>query len=162
MTKQGRSKPVKRIGIISDTHGLLRPSVHDAFKDVDMIIHAGDVGTVAVYRALEKIAPVTAVSGNMDNGLLTSFLSETELIRVNGFGIYVLHDLFALDRDPATEDIHLVISGHTHRPELTASQGVKYLNPGSAGHRRFHLPISVALVTISDNHLKARHIILEP
>ncbi|MBW2370187.1 MAG: metallophosphoesterase family protein, partial [Deltaproteobacteria bacterium] len=151
MTKQNRSTTEKKIGVISDTHGLLRPTVNDVFKGVDMIIHAGDIGTVALYRALEKIAPVTAVFGNMDNGPLINFLSETEFIRVNGFGIYVLHDIFMLDRDPAVEGIHLVISGHTHRPELTAGKGVQYLNPGSAGHRRFHLPISVAILTISES-----------
>lgn len=147
-----------KIGVISDTHGLLRPGVQTAFQDVDMILHAGDIGSMDILRALEKIAPVTAVCGNMDNGALDNLLSVTELIHIGNIIIYMLHDLLMLDQKPKFPDVQIVISGHTHSPSIKTHEKVTYLNPGSAGPKRHRLPVTVAILEIEGSHISAKHV----
>ncbi len=149
-----------KIGVISDTHGLIRPGVYKALQGVDMILHAGDVGSIDTLKSLEKIAPVTAVSGNMD-GAMGNLLSETELIHVGDVNIYMLHDLILLDRAPDTSDIQVVISGHTHRPALLTKGNVTYLNPGSAGPKRYRLPVTAAILFIEGSDVSVRHVEIE-
>ena len=142
------SKRPTTIGILSDTHGLLRPQVIEALSGCDQILHAGDIGDAAVLERLARIASVAAVRGNMDYGTWSNGLPVKEMVAVEGVFFYVLHDLQRLDLDPPAAGIHVVVSGHTHRPEIIRKNGVTYLNPGSAGHRRSHLPVSIALVKI--------------
>jgi uncharacterized protein len=136
------------LGIISDTHGLMRPEAIKALEGVEMIIHAGDIGTPEVLETLHAIAPVVAVRGNNDKGDWAHALPETEVVEVGSVVLYVLHDVNTLDLDPVTAGFHAVISGHSHRPAMSKRQGVLFLNPGSAGPRRFKLPVSVARITI--------------
>jgi putative phosphoesterase len=143
------------IGVISDTHGLLRPEALDALRGSEHIIHAGDVGKPEVLDALRTIAPVTAVRGNVDHGAWADRLPITEVVELAGVSVYVLHDLKQLDLDPNAADLAAVISGHTHQPKSEMKKGVLYLNPGSAGPRRFHLPITVGHLRIEDRHLSA-------
>ena len=145
---------IKSLALLSDTHGLLRDSVTDALQDVDLIIHAGDVGNRSLLQRLEAIAPVIAVRGNVDHELL--YLPLAEVVSVNGRLIYVLHDLSLLDLDPATAGFAMVVSGHSHRPRIHRQNGVLYVNPGSIGPRRFRLPISLAKVTFDRQELKVR------
>ena len=137
------------IGIISDTHGKLRATAADSLKGVDAIIHAGDVGGRQVLDKLKEIAPVFAVRGNMDGGSLRKSLPETELVEIENTLIYVLHNRDLLDIDPKASGISCVVYGHSHEPSFTKKDGVFYLNPGSAGPRRFSLPVTLSLVTIS-------------
>lgn len=141
------------VGILSDTHGLLRPEVADALSGTDRILHAGDIGDETVLRRLHAIAPVTAVRGNMDHGSWSNRLAVSEMIEIAGFWFYVIHDLYRLDLDPAAAGIHVVVNGHTHRPELVRRAGVVYLNPGSAGYRRSSDPIGIAVVRIENGRL---------
>jgi uncharacterized protein len=150
--------PGPRLGVISDTHGLLRPEVLTALAGVDLIIHAGDVGDPRVLDRLERIAPVHAVRGNTDRGEWAQALPPTRVLEVENIHIYVLHELFALDLDPAAAGLAAVIYGHSHSPHLERKNGVLYLNPGSAGPRRFTLPVSLALVEIKGNGLEAEFI----
>jgi hypothetical protein len=150
-----------RIGLISDTHGLLRPEVVVAFKGVDRILHAGDIDQPQVLAALEEIAPVTAVRGNMDSGRWARRLPASDTIEVDGLYLHVLHDLQRLDLDPLAADISAVISGHTHRPLIEERQGVVYINPGSAGYGRSGQPASVARLSISQAKLTAEIIELK-
>jgi len=140
------------IGVISDTHGHLRAEVASALKGVDLIIHAGDIGKPEVLAALDKIAPVHAVRGNMD-GHWAFGLPETEVVEVGDFLLYVLHDLFRLDIDPVAAGFAAVINGHTHTAAIEKREGVLYLNPGSAAC--FKSPATVALLRIRDNSLQA-------
>ncbi|MGE0083251.1 MAG: metallophosphoesterase family protein [Desulfococcaceae bacterium] len=140
------------VGVISDTHGLLRSEIYKTFKYVDLIIHAGDVGSKEVLKELEKIAPIVAVQGNTD-GKWADCLHSTEVAQIGDVQCYVLHDLWLFDLDPKTAGFHAVISGHTHRPKIENKDGVLYLNPGSAGPRRFDCPISVALLEIQGTRL---------
>lgn len=157
-----KKAPATRVvGVLSDTHGLLRPEAIRAFEGVDLIIHAGDVGSEEVIRALEKIAPVKAVRGNVDKGEWARRLPTTETVEVGRALIYVVHDRTALDLDPRV-GFKAVISGHSHRPSATMREGVLYLNPGSAGPRRFKLPVSVARLYVRGESLEARLIELEP
>jgi uncharacterized protein len=137
------------IGVISDTHGMLRTSAHDALKGVDMIIHAGDVGSLEVLKVLKEIAPVYAVRGNMDGGKLGTILSPTEVVDINGTLFYVLHDLARLDLDPSAAGFSGIIYGHSHNPTCYEKDGILYLNPGSAGPKRFGLPVTLVLMTIN-------------
>lgn len=137
-----------KVGIISDTHGLLRPEAEAALAGVAHIIHAGDIGAPDIVPRLAAIAPVTAIRGNVDTGAWASAYPETALVRLAGWLLYVLHDRSALDREPAAEGIDVVISGHSHRPSVEAMGGVLYLNPGSAGRRRFDLPVTLALLEL--------------
>jgi putative phosphoesterase len=136
------------VGVISDTHGLLRPEALRALARSRHIVHAGDIGDPAVLAALAEIAPITAVRGNNDRGPWASKLGETVLLEIAQTRIYVIHDLAQLDIDPLAEGVGVVIAGHSHRPASRMERGVLYLNPGSAGPRRFNLPITVARLTL--------------
>jgi len=144
-----------RIGVISDTHGLLRPEVLPALAGVDRILHLGDVGKFSILSELEKIAPVTAIRGNIDREGPCSKLPETEVALIEdsknvSHYVYMLHDLNTLHLDPAAGKFAAVLSGHTHVPNFYTKKGVLYLNPGSCGPRRFQLPITIGLLTVSD------------
>ncbi|HYC41573.1 MAG TPA: metallophosphoesterase family protein [Noviherbaspirillum sp.] len=145
-----------RVGLISDTHNLLRTEARLALKGVDHIIHAGDICDAAVLRELEAIAPVTAVRGNNDRGPWAESLHERERIEVGGVSIYIVHDLHDLDVVPEAVGIKVVITGHSHRPLMKMENGVLYINPGSAGPRRFTLPISIGFLEIADGRAKGR------
>lgn len=144
-----------RIGIISDTHGLLRPEAQRALQGVDIIIHAGDVGAAEILAQLKLIAPVFAVRGNVDTQLWALELPLTAVVEMSGFRFYVLHNLRDLDLKPQAEGFDAVIAGHTHQPEQRNESGVLYLNPGSAGPRRFQLPVTVALLELDRKPWKA-------
>lgn len=132
------------IGVISDTHGLLRPQARDELAEVDLIVHAGDIGSLSVLESLRSLAPVVAVRGNVDCGEWAWDLPFSEVVEVGSHLIYVLHALDHLDLDPAAAQFSAVICGHSHRPHAERRKGVLYLNPGSAGPRRFHLPVALA------------------
>jgi putative phosphoesterase len=138
-----------RIGVVSDTHGLLRPEIAPALAGVERILHLGDVGKPSILKALGKIAPVTAIRGNIDREGPCSELPETDVLLLNGRYIYMLHDLNTLHLDPAAGRFAAVLSGHTHVPNFYTRKGVLYLNPGSCGPRRFHLPITIGLLTVT-------------
>jgi putative phosphoesterase len=132
------------VGVISDTHGLLRPGALQALAGSELILHAGDVGGPEVLEELGRLAPVVAVRGNNDRGVWAEALAEYEAVEVNNTFVYVLHDLKELDIAPAASGFRVVVSGHSHKPLIEERRGVLYLNPGSAGPRRFKLPITVA------------------
>ncbi len=136
------------IGVISDTHGLLRPAALAALRGVDRIVHAGDVGAPEVLRGLETIAPVTAVRGNNDHGPWAAKLPLTDVLELNEVMLYVIHDVKELDVDPRVAGLAAVIAGHSHRPIAEERDGVLFFNPGSAGPRRFRLPISVGRLRV--------------
>jgi putative phosphoesterase len=142
------------IGIISDTHGLLRPEALRALAHVDHIIHGGDIGDPEIVTALRRIAPVTAIRGNVDTGEWATEFAETEFVRLAGRLFYVLHDLNTLQVDPVAEGIDVIVSGHSHVPKINTVDGLLYLNPGSAGRRRFKLPITLARLEIAPDGLK--------
>ena len=150
-----RTRPA-RVGLISDTHGLLRPEATAFLRGSDFIVHAGDIVDAAILDRLAAIAPVTAVRGNNDKGAWAMRLSETEVLEIDEVLIYVLHDLAALDVDPAAAGFRVVVSGHSHRPRITERDGVLYVNPGSAGPRRFSLPIAAAELTNAGVSIDAR------
>jgi putative phosphoesterase len=143
-----------RIGIISDTHGLLRPEAADRLAGVHHIIHAGDIGSPEVIASLRKIAPTTAIRGNIDRDEWARDYPDTELVKLAGRSIYVLHNLKELNLDPVASRIDIVVSGHSHRPRIETIDGVLYLNPGSAGPRRFTLPIALATLELTDSGLQ--------
>ena len=143
-----------KIGVISDTHGLLRPEAVEAMRRVDHILHAGDVGDAAILDQLRQLAPLTAIRGNVDHRGPCSRLPEVELIELNGHSIYMLHDVLALDLDPVAAGIQVVISGHSHKPLIEWKKGVLYFNPGSAGPRRFSLPVSVGYLFIDEDRIE--------
>jgi putative phosphoesterase len=151
-----------KIGIISDTHGLLRPEVAPALKGVNQILHLGDVGKISILDELRKIAPVTAVRGNVDREGHCAKLPETDVVLIEGHYIYMLHDLKALHLNPAAARFAAVLSGHTHVPNYTTKKGVLYFNPGSCGPRRFDLPVTVGILTIYSDELKPQIIYLDP
>jgi putative phosphoesterase len=138
-----------KIGIISDTHGLLRPEVAPALKGVDRILHLGDVGKISILDELAKIAPVTAIRGNVDCDGPCAKLPETEVVLVEGVYLYMVHDVKALNLDPAAAKFAAVLSGHTHVPNFHTRKGVLYFNPGSCGPRRFELPVTIGVLTLS-------------
>jgi len=144
------------IGVISDTHGLLRPEAKEALKGVDFILHAGDIGKPQVLEELRAIAPVIVVRGNNDKGQWADAIPERKVFEIGVIAIYILHDLKELDLDPATAGFKVVISGHSHQPSLKESRGVLFLNPGSAGPRRFKLPVSVAHLHIIGEKVHAQ------
>jgi uncharacterized protein len=156
MSSAASPPPGVRIGVISDTHGLLRPEAIEALRGVAHILHAGDVGDPVILESLRELAPVTAISGNIDAHGPCSHLPATEVVTLHGHTFYMLHDRNGLDLDPAAAGFAAVISGHSHRPLIEWRHGVLYLNPGSAGPRRFSLPISLGLVTIRANALEPR------
>ncbi|MBP0116181.1 MULTISPECIES: metallophosphoesterase family protein [Bradyrhizobium] len=137
-----------RIGVIADTHGLLRPEAEHCLAGVSHIIHAGDIGTQAVMDGLCRIAPVTAIRGNVDRGAWAERLPETQTLRLGGRCFHILHDLKELTINPAELGIDVVVSGHSHRVRIETAEGVLYLNPGSAGKRRFKLPITLATLEL--------------
>jgi uncharacterized protein len=149
-----RSARVFTIGIISDTHGLLRPEAERRLADVDHIIHAGDIGRPEIVAALRRIAPVTAIKGNVDTGDWAREYADTESVKLAGRTIFVLHDLKALQTDPAADKIDVIVSGHSHVPNIDTVNGVLYLNPGSAGPRRFRLPVSLAILAVTAHELR--------
>ena len=144
------------VGVISDTHGLLRPEALRAFREVKMIIHAGDVGAPEILTQLKSVAPVFAVRGNVDTQAWAKELPEMTVVEVAGVSLYVLHNLQELDLKPEASGFQAVISGHTHQPEQHERNGVLYLNPGSAGPRRFRLPVTVAIVDVAQKPLRAK------
>jgi uncharacterized protein len=144
-----------RIGIISDTHGLLRPEAEKALEGVELIVHAGDVGSPDILTGLKAIAPVFAVRGNVDTGTWAKQLPITTAVEAAGASIYVLHNLRELGLRPESAKFNFVISGHTHQPEQTKRNGVIYLNPGSAGPRRFQLPVSLAVLDLDSKPWRA-------
>lgn len=145
-----------RIGLISDTHGRLRPEALAFLAGSDHIVHAGDVGDPAILDALAAIAPVTAIRGNVDTDTWASRLPETTRVTIGGVTIYVLHDLAALDMKPHAHGIRVVVYGHSHTPSMAERDGVLYVNPGSAGPRRFRLPIAAAELLIDGSSVTAR------
>jgi uncharacterized protein len=156
MPKRLPSPTPHLIGVISDTHGLVRPGAINALTGVETIIHAGDIGTPAVLEALHSIAPVVAVRGNNDTDEWALTLPDTEVVEVGEVALYVLHDVHELDLDPSAAGFRVVISGHSHRPSLATRHSVLYLNPGSAGPRRFKLPISLARLHIQGSAVEAQ------
>ena len=134
--------------MISDTHGLLREEALAALRGSELILHAGDVGDQQILARLREVAPVFAVRGNIDTAPWCNGLPETQIIETEAAAIYMLHDGKQLDLDPASAGFHIVVSGHSHKPERIERNGVLYLNPGSAGPRRFHLPISLARLNL--------------
>ena len=144
-----------RIGVISDTHGLLRPEALRALAGSEAILHAGDVGDAAILEALRRIAPVTAIRGNIDQTGACAKLPATEWVELGGVAFYLIHDLKELDLDAAAAGIAVVVSGHTHQAKVERRKGVLFLNPGSAGPRRFRLPVTVARVTVEDGQVEA-------
>lgn len=144
------------IGVISDTHGLLRDEASAALRGSELIIHAGDIGKPEVLEGLREIAPVVAVRGNNDRGAWARALRDSELVEIAGVSLYVLHDLAELDLDPTAAGFKAVIAGHSHRPKVEKRAGVVYLNPGSAGPRRFKLPVALAQVRIVAHDVEAK------
>jgi hypothetical protein len=143
-----------RIGIISDTHGLLRPEAEHMLAGVDHIIHGGDIGNPDIIAALRRIAPVTAIRGNVDTGDWAERYAETERLRLAGRTFYILHDRNALGIDPVVHDIDVVVSGHSHVPRIETVDKVLYINPGSAGPRRFKLRITLAILDVTPDSLQ--------
>jgi uncharacterized protein len=137
-----------KLGTISDTHGLLRPEVAPALRGVDQILHLGDVGKISILDELAKIAPVTAIRGNIDRDGPCAKLPETEVVLIEGHYIYMLHDLKTIHLDPAAAKFAVVLHGHTHVPNFYTKKGVLYFNPGSCGPRRFELPVTIGLLTL--------------
>jgi putative phosphoesterase len=152
---------VKRIGLISDTHGLLRQEALQVLRGSELIIHAGDVGKPEILEELRKIAPVVAVRGNVDTEPWAQALPETAVAEAGAATIYVLHDVNALDLNPAASGFRIVVSGHSHKPGKTERDGVLYLNPGSAGPRRFQLPVTVARLNLEEEPLNPEFVDLE-
>lgn len=150
-----------RVGLISDTHGLLRPQALDFLRGSDHIIHAGDITGPEILPPLQAIAPLTVVRGNNDRGAWARELPETAVLRLGPVAIYVIHDLKELPIDPAREGMRVVVSGHSHKPSCQERDRVLYVNPGSAGRRRFSLPISVGELLVDGGQVKVRLVTLE-
>jgi putative phosphoesterase len=152
---------VARLGIISDTHGLLRPQAAAFLQGCDRILHGGDIGNAEVLTRLSTIAPVTAIRGNNDKGAWAEAIPETEILEFSGIRIYAIHDLSLLDVDPSAAGIQVVVSGHSHKALIERRDGIVFLNPGSAGPRRFKLPISAAEILIEGAAISSRIVELE-
>ena len=142
-----------KIGVLSDTHNLLRPQVLPALAGCDHILHAGDIGGDAILAALESIAPVTAIRGNTDSSGRASTLPDTEAVELGGHLFYLIHSVHDLDLNPVSAGISVVVSGHSHKPSWEQRNGVHFLNPGSAGPRRFTLPVTLATLNLTDTTL---------
>ena len=156
-----RHRRTHTVGVIADTHGLLRPEAAVALAGSELIVHAGDVGSAEVLDKLREIAPVVAVRGNNDKGAWAVSLPATEVVEIGGVFLYILHDLRELALDLATAKFHVVIAGHSHRPAIDHRDGVMFLNPGSAGPRRFTLPVAVALLHVHDERVRAEIVELD-
>src|SRR5579884_468920 len=139
------------IGLISDTHGLLRQEALGALQGSDLVIHAGDIGAPGIIGELRAVAPVVAVRGNIDKGSWASKLPATSVVEARSARIYILHDIHKLNLDPASAGFNIVVSGHSHKPGRTDRSGVVYINQGSAGPRRFHLPFTIARLNLADS-----------
>jgi putative phosphoesterase len=151
-----------RVGLISDTHGLLRPEAAAFLRGCDHIVHGGDIGNAGILEELAALAPVTAVRGNNDRSAWAAGIRETELFSIGGVYIYALHDLSQIDIDPAAAGTRAVVSGHSHKPVVEERDGILFVNPGSAGPRRFKLPISIGELFIArDGSVSARTVELE-
>jgi len=144
-----------RIGVISDTHNLLRPEAVEYLRGSDHIIHAGDICDPSVLEELRRIAPVTVVKGNNDHGSWAERIPSTELVKIAGVYFYVIHDIGEMDIDPVAAGVQVVISGHSHQPTIFERDSVLFLNPGSAGPRRFKLPVSAGEVLVKEGHAVA-------
>ena len=150
-----------RIGLISDTHGLLRPEALAFLQGCDHIVHGGDIGGPGILAELAGIAPLTAVRGNNDRDAWADAVPETDLVQVGGVFLYALHDIAELDIDAASAGVQVVVTGHSHKPSIDRRDGVLYINPGSAGPRRFSLPISVGELIVDGDTLTPRIVELE-
>jgi putative phosphoesterase len=155
------ARPVCILGLISDTHGLLREEALRALEGVDLILHAGDVGGPQILNDLKKLAPVVAVRGNVDTGPWADGLPLTEVVKIGAEMIYMLHILKDLHLNPRAAGFAIVLSGHTHKPEQIQKDGVLYVNPGSAGPKRFHLPVTVGRLDLREKPLQVEFIELE-
>jgi putative phosphoesterase len=155
-------QPRARIGLISDTHGLLRPEALEALRGSDRIVHAGDIGGAAILDALAAIAPVVAVRGNNDRDAWAKRLPGIARVSAAGIRLLVIHDLAQLDRDPAADGVDVVVAGHSHRPSIERRGGVLYVNPGSAGARRFRLPVTLAILSTARRRVDAQIVTLTP
>jgi len=151
-----------RVGLISDTHGLLRPEALDFLAGADHIVHGGDIGSPDILERLAAIAPLTVVRGNNDTAPWARGIPETVRVDFGNVAVYAIHDLKALDIDPRAAGVRIVVSGHSHRPACTERDGVLYVNPGSAGRRRFSLPIAAAELVIDGDSVHARIVTLVP
>jgi uncharacterized protein len=162
--REGRKGRVgqKVIGLVSDTHGLLRPEAIKALTGADLILHAGDIGTREVLERLQSLAPVVAVRGNNDRGDWANAIPERQVTQVGSVSIYMLHDLNEIDVNPVAADFQVVVSGHTHQPLIERREGVLFVNPGSAGPRRFRLPVSVARLVIDGSNVRGEVVALVP
>ena len=149
------------LGVISDTHGLLRPEAVEALRGSDRILHAGDVGAPEILEALAQIAPVTAVRGNVDTGPWARALPPTEVVEAGGVSIYILHDFGQLDLKPEAAGFRVMVYGDSHQPKIEERNGVLYFNPGSAGPRRFHLPVTIGRLVIAAGKVRAELMELE-
>jgi putative phosphoesterase len=147
---------VTRLGVIADTHGLLRPEAVEALRNADHIVHAGDIGKAGIIAELSAIAPVTAIRGNVDRAADVARLPATRTVRLPGVAVHVVHDIADLEIDPAAAGVALVVFGHSHKPSTVWKGGVLYLNPGSAGPRRFRLPVTLATVEVGAGTLTPR------
>jgi putative phosphoesterase len=150
-----------RVGLISDTHGLLRPQALEALRGSDHIVHAGDITGPEILAPLAALAPLTVVRGNNDRGAWAAELPETALLQAGAVRIYVIHDLKELAIDPRAEGVRVVVSGHSHKPKVEERDGVLYVNPGSAGRRRFSLPISVGELRVDGDRVDVHLVTLE-
>jgi uncharacterized protein len=150
------TKNALRVGLVSDTHGLLRPEARAFLAGSDYIIHGGDIGTVEILDELAALAPLVAVRGNNDNQAWAVQLPQTELIRVGGAFVYVIHDISQLDIEPQPAKVGVIVSGHSHKPKIERREGVLYVNPGSCGPKRFKLPVSVGELIVEGSEVRAR------
>ena len=144
------------VGVISDTHGLLRPQAIEALSGSDFIIHAGDIGSIEVIDQLTKIAPVTAIRGNVDKAPWADSIADEEVLEIDGLNIYIIHNIYDLNFDPLASGFEVVVSGHSHKPNVESRDGVLYVNPGSAGPRRFSLPIAIATLEVNEGNAHAK------
>jgi putative phosphoesterase len=149
-----------RIGLISDTHGLLRPEALDFLAGSDHIVHGGDIGSPEILERLAAIAPLTVVRGNNDTAAWAKSIPETARLELGGVGVYVIHDIKELDIDPGAAGVRVVVSGHSHKPARAQRGGVLYVNPGSAGRRRFSLPIAAGELLVGDGQVEVRLVTL--
>ena len=157
-TSNQQQKRIRRLGVISDTHGYLGDQAVKSLAGVELIIHAGDIDTPDILDRLKKTAPVVAVRGNMDRGHWADELPLTERITLDRFVLFVLHDVDRLDLDPVTAGIHAVIYGHSHRPQVASKKGVLFINPGSASQPRHNHPPTIAIVSVHDGSVSVDHI----
>jgi uncharacterized protein len=161
MPPTARRESRLRVGVISDTHGVLRPEATAFLRGSDFIVHAGDIGHAGILGKLATVAPVTAVRGNNDKGAWAEAIAKTEVLQIGEVCICVVHDLAELALDPVASGFQVVVSGHSHKPLVEERDGVLYVNPGSAGPRRFRLPIAVAELSVARDAVRARVVELQ-